>query len=190
MNCYRMMLILLVAVCVIFNPLAVSAESNFDLLFKSSSQYKDVKVQDVIGVDTIVIESYLKGGEPIKLIGLKGPKSEIKKRHEEIRRDRFGFVIKDEEPLETPIEEAAVKYVRDLLIGKSVRIEFDTNKRNDDHQTVAYVFLNENDLFVNHEILRQGYALLSLSPLNTKYSDKLREAYKEARAEKRGFQGE
>jgi endonuclease YncB( thermonuclease family) len=50
--------------------------------------------------------------------------------------------------------------------------------------------LLDNELFVNAEILRQGFAFLQIRPPNTKYSKELREAYTEARLEKRGLQGE
>ncbi len=44
--------------------------------------------------------------------------------------------------------------------------------------------------FLNAEILRQGFANLSIRPPNMKFAKELREAYREARAEKRGLQGQ
>ena len=78
-------------------------------------------------------------------------------------------------------------FAQKLLEGKRVRLEFDTEKKNDNYETLAYVFLPKDSLFVNAEIIRQGYAELSMSPLNTKYADQLREAYKEAKGEHRGL---
>jgi len=66
----------------------------------------------------------------------------------------------------------------------------DDNKSDDDNLTLAYVFLMKNDLFVNTEILRHGFSQLSIQVPNTKYKKLLREAYQEARREKRGYQGE
>ena len=74
--------------------------------------------------------------------------------------------------------------------GDKVRIEFDRNKKNKDFDTLAYVFLEEENLFINAEILRLGYAHLQISPPNMKYASELREAYQEARREKRGFQSQ
>ena len=65
-----------------------------------------------------------------------------------------------------------------------------TSKKDEDFITLAYVFLVENDVFVNAEILRQGFADLQLRAPNLKYSDILRRAYREAREQLRGLQGE
>ena len=74
-------------------------------------------------------------------------------------------------------------------IDQEIKDVFDSEKNSEDYKTLAYVFLLEDDTFVNAEILRQGFAFLSIRPPNMKYAKELREAYKEARAEQRGLQG-
>lgn len=164
-------------------PRAVLGSDPQDFLSLSLKQHKEALVERVLSVDVIRIE----GGEKIKLIGIRAP--EAPKRIKESDRDKYGFIIEEESPL-TPVNEQAFDYVRSLLEGKTVRLEFDAQKRSSDFKTLAYVFLTKDQTFVNTEILRQGFAYLKIRPPNTKYADLLREAYKEARREKRGLQGE
>ena len=158
------------------------AESNFEYFFKNSTAYKDVVVERVIRTDLIELES----GEKIRLIGLNSPSESRRKEMPE--RDQHGFVVEEKASPLTSVEDLAYDFVQDLLEKKHVRLEFDTEKNDSDHHTFAYVFLLGNDLFVNVEILRQGYANLQIQPPNLKYSEKLRAAYKEAYKERRGLQ--
>ena len=168
----------------------VSAESNFEFFFKNSSQYQDVVIDDISSTDRIYLKA--KTGEKrevIKLIGLKAPKAP-KRKKVDLERDEHNFVIDKVVSPMTPIEEKAYEYVRELLVGQHVRLEFDNEKISEDHETLAYVFFLKDNTLVNSEILRQGFAHLQIRPPNSKYNKELREAYKEARAEKRGLQGE
>ena len=159
-----------------------SAETNLEYFFGPSDEYKDVLVREVISADTIKLES----GERIKLIGLRAP-TVPKSARQNIERDEYGFVI--EKPIDpaTPIEMRSYLFAKHLLEGKRVRLEFDSEKKNDNLDTLAYIFVGKKNIFANVEILRQGYAELQTSSLNTKYADALREAYKEARQEHRGL---
>lgn len=148
----------------------------------SSHQYENVLVERVISADTIRLVS----GEKIRLIGIRAPEAPRRKTAE---RDKFGFIIEEDNPL-TSVDERAFDFVRSLLEEKFVRLEFDTRKKDSAFATLAYVFMVGDQTFVNAEILRQGFASLRIRPPNTKYADRLREAYQEARREKRGLQGE
>ena len=160
------------------------AESNLEYFFGPSNEYKNVLVRDVISADTIKLES----GEKIKLIGLRAPTIPKSDRND-IERDEHGIPI--EKPIDpktnVSVEMRSYLFAQKLLKGKRVRLEFDTEKKNENYETLAYVFLPKDNFFVNAEIIRQGYAELSMSPLNTKYADQLRAAYKEARGEHRGL---
>lgn len=166
----------------------VQAQSDLDFLLSNKNDYQTVTIQEVISTDTIIIESLFKKGEKITLIGLKGIQPE--KNHIKPQRDKYGFVIEEDVFPAMNLEERALDFARNLMVGQEARLEFDISKKDETLTTTAYVFLKENDLFVNAELIRQGYAELSLSPRNHKYNDKLREAYHEAREEKRGLQGE
>ncbi len=166
------------------SPLVFSsqAENNFDYFFKNSGNYKDVVVAHVLRTDLIELES----GERIRLIGLKSPEVHIKKERPE--RDEYGFVIEEPKTPVTPVEELVFNQVQELLEGKHVRLEFDVEKKDSEHHTFAYAFLLKDNLFINVEILRQGYADLHLEPPNLKHADELRAAYREASRELRGLQ--
>jgi len=181
--------IFFVSAVILYSGIA-SSESNFDFFFKSAEQYKDVVVKEVRSADTIVLEGKVgEKGEIIKLIGLRAPKPPRRKT-EDIKRDQFGLVIKEPVSPLTPIEEKAFEFTQELLEGRHVRLEFDADKKSESHATLAYVFLLKDNIFVNTEILRHGFAHLSIRPPNTKYAKELRKAYKEARAEQRGLQGQ
>jgi micrococcal nuclease len=162
---------------------AYSADS--EPLFRNlSNSYEDVLVVKVLQGDTIKLE----GGETVKLIGINAPAK--KKSEEPVKRNEYGLVIEPEVSPITPIEDQAYEFAKELLLNKRVRLEFDHEKKDAKFTTLAYVFRVEDSLFVNVELIRQGYADLKISPPNTKYAEELREAYREARKEMRGFHGE
>jgi len=147
----------------------------------SDKTYHSVLVSKVLSTDRFVLES----GEKIKMIGVNAPEPPPR---EKAKFDSFGFPIRNEK-MEEPIAERALTYTKEVLLGKRVRLEFDVERKSPDFETYAYVFLADGT-FVNEEILKQGFAQLKTAPPNNKYTSKLREAYQEARREKRGLQGE
>ena len=153
-----------------------------DFSITSSKDYERIKVVRVISADSVE----LKNGKKIKLIGLKAPAAP---KIEKADTNKHGFIIDETSPL-IPMNERAFSFATRLLQDKFVRIEFDVKKKDDNFLTLAYVFLVDDNTFVNAEILRQGYAHLRIQLPNTKYADILREAYKEAKREQRGLQGE
>jgi endonuclease YncB( thermonuclease family) len=144
--------------------------------------YQNVKVSEVYSVDTLILEN----GVKIRLIGIKSlPKPSRKK----VEVDEFGFVVEEISP-ESPIEDQAFEFVRSLLNGELVDVEFDQQRNDENFYDYGYVFLSKDKTFVNAEILRQGYAFLQLQQPNMKYADILRAAYQEARQELRGLHGQ
>ncbi len=162
---------------------------NFDALLngKPTKDYNNVLIKEVITVDLLELED----DEKIKLIGLKT--SKFKPKSKELKkREKFSYQTKKEnryDPTKVTIEEKAFYYVKDLLEGEYVRLEFDADKKTDDFRTLVYLFTKEDNLFVNKELIKKGYADLQIKPPNTKYDTELRNAYKEARNELRGIQG-
>ncbi|OGX47631.1 MAG: hypothetical protein A2306_05540 [Omnitrophica WOR_2 bacterium RIFOXYB2_FULL_38_16] len=177
--------LILLPIIVLFASGISYGETAFDMMFKTSDKYQDVVVKEVLSADTFRLES----GEKIKMIGLRALKSPEKKK-EKAERDAHGFRIEEPESPLTPIEEKAFEFVVELLEQKHVRLEFDSTKIDSNNKTLAYVYLLDGDVFVNEEILRNGFAHLQIIIPNIKYADKLREAYREATREKRGIQGE
>jgi len=165
------------------------AETNMDFFFKNSDDYASVLVHEVRSADRFIIINRQNEKESIKLIGLSAPKAP-KVKEVDVERDQYGFPIKENTgPLST-IEEQSFSFVKELLENKKVRLEFDSSKKDEDNNTLAYVYLVDDNTFVNAEILRQGMADLQIRPPNTKHKTELRQAYQEARQEKRGLQGQ
>jgi len=161
------------------------SQSAFELYLKGEDKYKDVIIKEIISTDTVI----LKSGKKVKLIGLRAP-DPPPRIDKEVERDEFGFAIHKKVDLVTPIEEQALDFVTELLKDKHVRLELGEKNENKYHHTLAYVFLLEDNTFVNTEILRNGFAFLQIRPPNMKYADQLRAAYRQARKELRGLQGE
>lgn len=188
MNKTRSFFILLL-IMIVFqasSPTVCLADLANELMAKQQSKDAEFTVQEVITSDLIVIENYLKKGENIRLAGIKASALEAKKKPT-AERDAYGFPIEEEASPDIPVEKRALDFVKGLVEGKKIRIEYDRVQKNDKLETIAYVFLVEDHVFVNTEILRQGYATLSVLPLNKKYLDELQKAYQEARREKRGI---
>lgn len=138
-------------------------------------------VERVVSADRLT----LKDGRKIHLIGLNAPQTP---RNRDIKRNSYGYVIKEVNPA-TTLEERAYDFSKSLLETKTIRLEYDITAKDENFHTLAYVFLPDGT-FANAEILRQGYANLKIVLPNTKYEVLLRAAYQEARQEKRGLQGE
>ena len=176
---------ILITIFLIFGALsffAYDAHCDSDILFGFQKKYDDVLVKHVFTADTLRLED----GKKVKLIGLIAPDRPKRKK---IEYDSFGLPIKKKvNPTET-IEEKALNFAQELLEGKRVRLEFDVQSKDSESKTLAYAFLADGT-FVNAEILRNGFANLRIMPPNTKYASQLREAYQEARREKRGLRGE
>jgi len=67
-----------------------------------------------------------------------------------------------------PGAEEATEANRALVEGKKVRLEYDVQKQDKYGRTLAYVYL-EDGIFVNAELVKQGYAQVATYPPNVKY---------------------
>jgi micrococcal nuclease len=80
-------------------------------------------------------------------------------------------------------EAAAVN--RRLVEGKQVRLELDVQRRDQYGRLLAYVWVD--DLMVNAELVRQGYAQVMTVPPNVRYQALFLKLQGEARAARRGL---
>lgn len=162
-----------------FPPPEASAQKD---LFSSSTLNKktNVKIDDVINTATLLLND----GRRVRLIGL--IPLERPKRKEALRNE-YNIIIEQDDPL-IPVEQTALDFVIDLVKKKEASLEMDTLYRDSDGYILGYIFLKDGT-FVNAEILRQGFSDLRLTPQNTKYEKELRDAYREAKKEMRGIQG-
>lgn len=84
-----------------------------------------------------------------------------------------------------PFADEAKNYNISLVEGKKVKLEFDQEKKDKWKRLLAYVYVD--NLLVNAEILKQGYAFLDIRVPNVKHSKELAEAYQQAKKERIGL---
>ncbi len=125
------------------------------LLFLSCTA--QVKVKEVIDGDTFVTFS----GEKVRLIGIDTPEE-----------GRFYYY-------------QAKNALKNLIEGKSVRLEFDIVKKDIYNRLLAYVFIDT--IFVNYYLLKNGFSYIYTFPPNLKYINKLRKALDYAIRNKKGM---
>ncbi|MBQ4254080.1 MAG: thermonuclease family protein [Erysipelotrichaceae bacterium] len=109
----------------------------------------------------------------IRLIGLDTPES----------------VAPEEYGENTEEGKIAAEYLRSLLTGKSVYLEFDKDKYDNYGRMLAYVYLQDGKTMVNILILQEGYAKTIRIYPNEKYADLFSRAERKARSENKGFWG-
>jgi micrococcal nuclease len=84
--------------------------------------------------------------------------------------------------------EEAKAFVTALLpVGTLVRLERDVVARDDYGRMLAYVYRAGNGIFVNYEIVRQGYAQPLTIPPNVTFSDLMVQAARDAEADDVGL---
>jgi len=125
-----------------------------------------VKVSRVIDGDTIELTN----GETIRYIGIDTPET------------KHPF-----KPVQAFGKEASDCNTK-LVEGKTVRIETDVQEKDKYGRTLAYVWVDT--IFVNAELVKQGYAQVSTYPPNVKYQELFLELQTEARDAKRGLWSE
>ena len=96
------------------------------------------RVLSVVDGDTIKIE-YKGGSETVRLIGVDTPET-----------------VNPNWPLEVFAKEASA-FTTNLLVGETVYLRFGNEARGKYDRLLAYVFRAPDGLFVNLEIVRQGY---------------------------------
>lgn len=72
-----------------------------------------------------------------------------------------------------------------LVLNKDIRLETDVQELDKYNRLLAYVYVN--DLFVNEELIKKGFAKVATFPPNVKYADKFIAAQKEAREQEKGL---
>lgn len=126
-------------------------------------------VQKVVDGDTFWVNDGTLKGMKVRLIGVDAPESR-KSFKKEI--GYFGLEAKN--------------YLKTLLNGQKVRLEYDLQKKDKFGRTLAYVFLHD-DTFINAYLVKNGYAMVMTVPPNVKYAEYFLRLQKEARENERGL---
>lgn len=80
----------------------------------------------------------------------------------------------------------ASDYVKKILTGRKVRLEFDVQRYDRYKRTLAYVYL-DNGTFLNALLIKEGYASAAAFPPNVKYAEYFVKLEREARTRKKGM---
>jgi micrococcal nuclease len=111
----------------------------------------------------------LSTGEQVRLIGVDTPETKHPRK-----------------PVQAFGQEASA-FTTQLVEGKKVRLEFDVRRKDKYRRTLAYVYVE--DLMLNLELVRHGYAQVATVPPNVKYQELFLNLQREAREAKRGLWG-
>ncbi|MHC1732182.1 MAG: thermonuclease family protein [Bacteroidales bacterium] len=80
----------------------------------------------------------------------------------------------------------STSYLKQLLKDKKVRLEYDVSRYDRYGRTLAYAWL-EDGIFVNAELVKNGFATVMTVPPNVKYQETFTELAAKARRQNRGL---
>lgn len=127
------------------------------------------RVTRVVDGDTFWVADGTKKGCKIRLIGIDAPESRKTFKKE------IGHYGKE-----------AKAYLEQLLTGKAVRLEYDVNKTDRYGRILAYAYL-ANGMFINAELVKNGYAQVMTVPPNIKYAELFLKMQRDAQKNRRGL---
>jgi len=142
---------------------AVSILAIPSLVHTQNSYPSEAVVKRVVDGDTIKLEN----GERVRYIGVDTPET----KHPYKKVQYFG-------------KEASVFNTK-LVEGKKIRLEYDVEKRDKYGRLLAYVYID--DIFVNAELVKQGYARVMTIRPNTRYAEYFKKLQDQAKEEKKGL---
>lgn len=143
-------------------PQVISASASSQLS-PDLKNLQAAKVTRVIDGDTIELEN----GQRVRYIGIDTPET-----------------VDPRKPIQCFGREASSKN-RELIEGKTARLEKDISETDKYGRLLRYVFIN--DIFVNDYLVAGGFAHASTFPPDIKYQDKFRQSEEKARTENLGL---
>jgi len=126
-------------------------------------------VTRVVDGDTFWIDDGSEQGLKIRLIGVDAPEP---RNNGKKMKGYFGTESSD--------------YMKRLLEGKKVRLEYDVSRYDQYGRTLAYVYLKDGT-FVNADLVKKGYATVMTIPPNVKYADTFVKLSQKARGQGKGL---
>ena len=123
----------------------------------------------------------LENGEKVRLIGVDTPEmSDDSRNRDTARRNKL-----DQKKV-SGFAKKAKAYLESLVEGRALRLEYDWQRTDKYGRTLAYVYRQEDGLFVNAEIIRQGYGL-PIVYFPFRYKEDFQKLRDQARSEGRGL---
>lgn len=146
------------------------SNNDSDTVNQNISNYPLIKTEVIRVVDGDTIKVNISGEvESLRLIGVDTLESVHPKKEKNV-----------------PEGKIASEYVKNLIEGEDVYIEFDVEERDRYGRYLAYIYL-ENGEMLNDKLVREGYAQLSTYPPNVRYVDVFKESARVARESGVGF---
>lgn len=140
---------------------------------ETSYAYDDTQsyfeVKKVVDGDTFWVDDGSAKGMKIRLIGIDAPESR------KSFKKQVGYYGKESRA-----------YLTNLLKGKKVKLEFDVDTLDQYGRTLAYAY-TENGIFVNAELLKNGFAIIMTITPNVKYAEEFYKIQQKARQTKKGL---
>jgi len=130
------------------------------VLYKSVS-FSNIKVKEVLEGDMIIFEN----DKMLQLIGVDTPETN----YTSSKRISDAKITGIPEEVLDVMGNEATYYLKELIEGKQVRVEFDKKRSNQYDILVGYVFLVDSDIFVNASIIEKGYTYKVHTYPNVKY---------------------
>ncbi len=137
-------------------------------------------VERVTDGDTLVLD----GGEKVRLIGVDTPEM-----HDEARNGRAARRAGLSARVVDDYADRAREFLDRTLRGRSVRLEYDWEPKDQYGRTLAYVYREPDGLFVNAEVIREGYGF-AYTRFPFKVAEAFRRLERDAREDRAGFWGE
>jgi micrococcal nuclease len=123
-----------------------------------------VIVKRVVGGGTVELED----GRQVRLIGVDTPDT-----------------LAPGKPVQRYGPEAS-EFIKAHLAGSTIYLEYDLEKQDLLGRTLAYIWLEDGQLF-NEILVREGYAQIMTASPNVRYADRFRTLQADAREQQRGF---
>ena len=160
---------LLLGACVASLVLGGCTRSNHATDGGDDALEANATVERVVDGDTVVVD--VDGTrERVRLIGIDTPES-----------------VKKGSPVECFGKEASKHLASLAPVGTSVRLERDAEERDRYGRTLAYVYRAADGLFLNLQMVSDGYAHVLSIPPNVSYADRFRDAERSARTANLGL---
>jgi micrococcal nuclease len=144
----------------------------------NENEYADIGVAYVYDGDTVRLEN----GQKVRFVGIDTPESSENKK-------LFRDAARSGQDIKTILAmgRAAAVYTKSLLDGRRVRLEFDIEKRDKYGRLLAYVYRADDGLFINEDIIKNGYAYPMTIPPNIRHADEFKKLFHEAQKAGRGL---
>lgn len=146
--------------------LSLLSQSNAEVKKQPGRYYPVTRIVDG---DTFWIDDGTRGGKKIRLIGVDAPET----------RNTGRKVVSE-------FGKVSTAYLKKLVAGKTVRLEYDIDRTDRYGRTLAYVYLKDGT-FVNAALVRNGYATVMTIPPNVKYQELFLRLEKRARLQGKGL---